>query len=262
MPQLGFGLWQVSEAEAEQATLLAFNAGYRSIDCAMIYENEAGLGRAIKKSKLSRDQLFITTKLWNDDQGYDTTLKAFDESMEKLGLDVLDLYLIHWPSGYRNAYVPTWKALIELKKQGRVKSIGVSNFTIENLNRIIDETGVVPSVNQVELHPHFQQNELRAFHAHHGIHTESWSPLGQGKILKDPTILKIAQKYTKSAAQVILRWHLDNNLIVIPKSVTPERIHENFNVFDFNLTADDLAQMAQIDSKTGRIGPDPATAQF
>jgi 2,5-diketo-D-gluconate reductase A len=262
MPQLGFGMWQMSDAEEEAATLEAFRVGYRSIDSAMIYENEKGLGEAIHKSKIARKELFITTKLWNDDQGYDSTLAAFEESMNQLDLDVLDLYLIHWPSPHRSKYVESWKALIELQKLGKVKSIGVSNFTIENLKRIIDDTGVVPAVNQIELHPRFQQKELRAFHQTHQIATESWSPLGQGKLLSDPTLQTIAKKYGKSTAQIIIRWHLDNGLIVIPKSVTPSRIRENFEVFNFKLNGDDLAQIEKLDANAGRIGPDPATAAF
>jgi 2,5-diketo-D-gluconate reductase A len=252
----------MSDAEAEAATLEAFRVGYRSIDSAMIYENEKGLGEAIHKSKIARKELFITTKLWNDDQGYDSTLAAFEESMNQLDLDVLDLYLIHWPSPHRSKYVESWKALIELQKLGKVKSIGVSNFTIENLKRIIDDTGVVPAVNQIELHPRFQQKELRAFHQTHQIATESWSPLGQGKLLSDPTLQTIAKKYGKSTAQIIIRWHLDNGLIVIPKSVTPSRIRENFEVFNFKLNGDDLAQIEKLDANAGRIGPDPATAAF
>lgn len=262
MPRLGFGLFKVSDQDAETMTLEAFKVGYRSIDSARIYQNETGLGRALAKTNLKRDELFITTKLWNEDQGYDKTLKAFDASMEKLGIEELDLYLIHWPSPKRNLYSESWKALVNLKEQGRVRSIGVSNFSQDNLKRVMDETGVVPSINQVELHPSFQQKELRAFHAKHGIATESWSPLGQGQALKDPAIAAIAKKHHKTPAQVILRWHLQSDLVVIPKSVTPSRIHENFQVFDFELDADDLKQIDKLDSSSGRIGPDPQTAAF
>ena len=220
------------------------------------------MGRALAKTELKRDEMFITTKLWNDDQGYDKALKAFDTSMAKLGIEQLDLYLVHWPSPQRNLYSESWKALIELQKQGRVKSIGVSNFTKEHLQRIIDETGHVPAVNQIELHPSFQQKDLRAFHAKHGIVTESWSPLGQGKAISDPTIAAIAKKHGKTAAQVILRWHIENDLVVIPKSVTPSRIRENFQVFDFKLDADDLGLIDRLDSAKVRIGPDPQTAAF
>ena len=262
MPRLGFGLFQVSDHDAETMTLEAFKVGYRSIDSARIYQNESGLGRALAKTELKRDEMFITTKLWNDDQGYDKALKAFDTSMAKLGIEKLDLYLVHWPSPQRNLYSESWKALIELQKQGRVKSIGVSNFTKEHLQRIIDETGHVPAVNQIELHPSFQQKDLRAFHAKHGIVTESWSPLGQGKAISDPTIAAIAKKHGKTPAQVILRWHIENDLVVIPKSVTPSRIRENFQVFDFKLDADDLGLIDRLDSAKGRIGPDPQTAAF
>lgn len=262
MHQLGFGLWQVTNAEAETATLEAFKVGYRSIDSAAIYQNESGLGQAIAKSGLKREDMFITTKLWNSEQGYDTTLRAFDQSLKKLGLKEVDLYLIHWPAPKKNSYVDTWKALIELQKQGLAKSIGVSNFTIDNLKRILDATGVAPVLNQVELHPQFQQKELRAFHSQHQILTEAWSPLGQGKILEEEVLKKIAKKHGKTTAQVILRWHLDQGIIAIPKSVTPSRIQENFQVFDFKLDADDLSQIDKMDKKSGRIGPDPDTADF
>ncbi len=262
MHQLGFGLWQVSNAEAEIATLEAFKVGYRSIDSAAIYQNESGLGQAIAKSGLKREDMFITTKLWNSEQGYDTTLRAFDQSLKKLGLKEVDLYLIHWPAPKKNSYVDTWKALIELQKQGLAKSIGVSNFTIDNLKRILDATGVAPVLNQVELHPQFQQKELRAFHSQHQILTEAWSPLGQGKILEEEVLKKIAKKHGKTTAQVILRWHLDQGIIAIPKSVTPSRIQENFHIFDFKLDADDINQIDKMDKKSGRIGPDPDTADF
>lgn len=262
MPQLGFGVWQVPDEGAESAVTEAFKVGYRSIDTAAIYQNESGVGRAIKKSDIPREEMFITTKLWNDDQGYDKALKAFDVSLSKLGLEYVDLYLIHWPAPKRGLYLDSWKALIELKKQGRAKSIGVSNFMPENLKKIIDETGETPVLNQIELHPHFQQKELRAFHEKHGIFTECWSPLGQGKLLSDSIIKAIATKHKKSAAQVILRWHLQSNFIVIPKSVTPSRIKENFEVFDFALDNDDMSNIAALDGSEGRIGPNPLTATF
>lgn len=262
MPQLGFGLWQVSDIEAEKAALEAIRCGYRSIDGAAIYQNEAGLGRALQHKTVKREDLFITTKLWNDDQGYDSTLTAFETSMKKLELDYLDLYLVHWPSPHREKYVQTWKALIELQKRGRVKSIGVSNFHKTHLERIVQETGVVPTVNQIELHPYFQQNELRAFHKKHNIATESWSPLGQGKILQDEVLTSIGKKHNKTVAQVILRWHLESELIAIPKSITPSRIQENFDVFDFKLDDEDMKLIAGLDKPTGRIGPDPDTAKF
>ncbi|QDK38042.1 aldo/keto reductase [Bdellovibrio sp. NC01] len=262
IPQLGFGLWQVPDAEAETAVLEAIKVGYRSIDGAAIYRNEDGLGRAIQNSSVKREELFITTKLWNENQGYDSTLSAFEQSMKKLKLDYLDMYLIHWPSPHRGLFVDTWKALIQLRKEGRVKTIGVSNFTIDNLKKIIAETGEVPAVNQIELHPNFQQKELRKFHAEKGIATESWSPLGQGKILQDATLSEIAAKHGKSVAQIILRWHLQSGLIVIPKSVTPSRIKENFDVFGFTLDNSDMEKIAKMDSAEGRIGPNPETAAF
>lgn len=262
IPQIGFGLYLVEDQNTNSSVQEAFKAGYRSIDSAQIYQNEAGLGRAIKEGGIKRDELYITTKIWNSEQGYDSTLKSFDVSMNKLGLEKLDLLLIHWPSAHRGLFVDTWKAMIQLQRNGRVKSIGVSNFAIEHLTKILDATSVVPVINQIELHPHFQQNELRAFHDKHNIKTESWSPLGQGKVIADPMIKKIAEKYGKTPAQIILRWHMDNGLIAIPKSVTPSRIQENIQIFDFKLDGDDLAAIARLDDKKGRIGPDPVTAQF
>ncbi|WP_413583492.1 aldo/keto reductase [Bdellovibrio sp. HCB288] len=262
MPQLGFGVWQVSDDGAEAAVMEAFKVGYRSIDTAAIYRNENGVGRAIKNSGLARNEMFITTKLWNEDQGYDKAMKAVDSSLKKLGLEQVDLYLVHWPSPNRGLYMETWKAMVEIKKQGKAKSIGVSNFMPEHLTRIIDATGEVPVLNQIELHPKFQQKELRAFHANHGIRTECWSPLGQGQILEDAQIKEIAGKHGKSAAQVIIRWHLQNDFIVIPKSVTPSRIKQNFDVADFTLSSDEMAIIEKMDSKAGRIGPNPMTAEF
>lgn len=262
MPQLGYGLWQIPDGEAATAVTEAFRVGYRLIDSAMIYRNETGLGQAIKRSGLPREELFITTKVWNEDQGYDRTLRAFDTSLQKLGLPSVDLYLIHWPSPKRGLYVETWKALLKLRQDGRAKSVGVSNFPIEALERLHQETGEWPSVNQVELHPLFQQRALRDFHAKHGIVTESWSPLGRGQLFTDPVVSAVARKHGKSAAQVILRWHLQRDLVVIPKSVTPARISENFDILDFALDALDLRQLDGLDSPTGRVGPDPATADF
>ncbi|MCG8923404.1 aldo/keto reductase [Lentzea sp. CC55] len=257
MPQLGFGVWQVPDAEATPAVAEALEAGYRSIDTAAAYGNEAGTGQAIAESGLARDDVFVTTKLWNSAQGYDSTLRAFDDSMRKLGLDVLDLYLIHWPAPARDLYVDTWKAFVELREQGRIRAIGVSNFQPEHLRRLIDETGVTPAVNQIELHPYLQQAELRAFNAEHGIQTEAWSPLGQGgELLSDPVVQKIALAHGKSAAQVVLRWHLQIGNVVIPKSVTPSRIRENIDVFDFELPEAELEALSTLD-RGGRIGPDP-----
>lgn len=260
IPQLGLGLWKVQDSESETVIAEALKAGYRSIDGAAIYRNEIGLGRALQNCSLKREEYFITTKLWNDDQAQ--AKKACEVSLDKLKLQYLDLYLIHWPAPQKGNFVQAWKALIELKKEGRVKSIGVSNFQIEHLKQIIDETGVIPTVNQIELHPQFQQKELRAFHAQHQIQTESWSPLGQGQILSHPVIQQLSRKHKKSTAQVIIRWHLQNQLIVIPKSVTPARIQENINVFDFSLDPEDLKLIDEMDSIQGRIGPNPMTADF
>lgn len=259
MPQLGFGVWQVADDEAEKAVGVALENGYRSIDTASAYGNEAGTGRALRGSGIGRDDLFVTTKLFNSDHGYDSTLRAFDASMERLGLDVLDLYLIHWPVPSHDKYVDTWRAFEKLYNDGRIRAIGVSNFTVGTLERLFFETEVKPVLNQVELHPNFQQAELRAFHDEHDIRTEAWSPLGQGKgLLDDPDLARIAEAHGKTPAQVVLRWHVQIGNVVIPKSVTPSRIAENIDVFDFQLSDADMAAIAGLDSG-GRIGPDPAT---
>jgi diketogulonate reductase-like aldo/keto reductase len=258
MPQLGFGVWQIPDGEATQAVRTALAAGYRSIDTAAIYGNEEGTGKAIATSGIARDEIFVTTKLWTGAQGYESTLQAFDASLKKLGLDYVDLYLIHWPAPSRNAYVDTYRAFEKIYADGRAKAIGVSNFLPEHLRRLADETSVVPAVNQIELHPQLQQAGSRAFHAERGIITEAWSPLGQGKgLLEVPTVVAIAQKHGKSPAQAVLRWHLQLGNMVIPKSVTPSRIEENIDVFDFELDADDLAALAALDEGR-RLGDDPA----
>jgi diketogulonate reductase-like aldo/keto reductase len=257
MPQLGFGVWQVPDDEAEQTVTRALEAGYRSIDTAAIYGNESGTGKAVAGSGIPREELFVTTKVWNSDQGYDTTLRAFDTSLGKLGLDHVDLYLIHWPMPARGTFVDTYRALEKIHADGRAKAIGVSNFRPEDLERLIGETSVVPAVNQVELHPQLQQSELRDFHTRHGIATEAWSPLGQGKdLLQAPTVVAVARKHDRTPAQVVLRWHLQVGNVVIPKSSTPSRIQENIDVFDFELDADDMAAFAALDEGK-RLGPNP-----
>jgi 2,5-diketo-D-gluconate reductase A len=258
MPQLGLGVWQTPADQTADLVRTALEAGYRHVDTAMIYRNEAGVGEGLRRSGVAREEVFVTTKLWNDFQGFDQTMAAFDASLARLGLESVDLYLIHWPAPSKDRYLESWRALVRLQREGRARSIGVSNFAVEHLERIVGETGVTPAVNQIELHPRFQQARLRAFHAALGIATESWSPLGQGGLLADPTIGKIAAKHGKSPAQAIIRWHLDMGLIVIPKSATPSRIVENLDVFDFVLDAEDLAAIAALDGPGGRIGPDPA----
>ena len=262
IPQVGLGVWQTPNDEAAPAVKSALSVGYRHVDTAAVYENEEGVGEGIRQSGIDRSEIFLTTKLWNTEQGYDQTLKAFDASLKRLGTDYVDLYLIHWPSAHRGLFVDTWKAFVKLKEEGRVKSIGVSNFYPEHIEKIIAETGVTPVINQIELHPDFQQREARAFHEKHGIATQSWSPLGQGKLLAHPAIADIAAKLGRTPAQVIIRWHIDNGLVVIPKSVTPSRISENFKVFDFKLTAEDLDTLNGLDDAGARMGPDPKTATF
>lgn len=259
IPQLGYGVWQVGNDEAVAAVSEALKAGYRHIDTAAIYGNEEGVGKAINSSGIERGDIFLTTKLWNSEQGYESTLKAFDTSLKKLGTDYVDLYLIHWPMPSKDLFMETWRAFLKLKEEGRAKSIGVSNFRTADLERIIKESGVTPVLNQIELHPQFQQDELRLFHSKHNIATEAWSPLGQGKILEDATLKTIAEKHGKSVAQVILRWHIETGNIVIPKSVTPARIRENFDVFDFHLNGTDHDAITKLDKADGRIGPNPST---
>jgi len=256
VPQLGFGVWQVGDDEVTPAVATALEAGYRHIDTAAIYGNERGVGKAIAESGLTRDELFVTTKLWNAEQGFDSTLRAFDASLEKLGLDTVDLYLIHWPVPAKDAYVDTYKAFERLYAEGRVRAIGVSNF---EPHRLLAETEVVPAVNQIELHPFLQQLPLREELARHQIVTEAYSPLSSGKgVIDDPTIKAIAAAHGKTPAQVTLRWHLEIGNLVIPKSVTPERIRENIDLFDFELTDDDRAQISGLD-REGRVGAHPDT---
>ncbi|UZF73493.1 aldo/keto reductase [Amycolatopsis mediterranei] len=259
MPQLGYGVFQVPDDETATAVKTALEVGYRSIDTAAVYGNEKGVGQAIAESGLARDELFVTTKLWNSAQGYDSTLKAFDASMTKLGLEQLDLYLIHWPTPARGKFLDTWKAFEKLYADGRVRAIGVSNFQPAHLERLLDAADVAPAVNQVELHPYLQQRELREFDAKHGIATEAWSPLAKGgSLLGDPVVADLAVKHSRTPAQIVLRWHLQLDNVVIPKSVTPSRIEENFDLFGFTLTEEEMESLTPLD-RGERTGPDPDT---
>jgi len=263
IPQLGLGVWQVDPAICARVVSDALAVGYRSIDTAEGYRNEEGVGEAIKASGIPRDELYITSKLRNGGHARDLALASFDATMKALGLEQLDLFLIHWPIPSQDKYVEAWKTLVELKGQGRIRSIGTSNFNQDHLERIIGETGEVPVVNQIELHPRFQQRDKREFHKAHDIAIESWSPLGSGRMLDDPTVDEIARKHGKSIAQVVIRWHLQAGLIVIPKSIHKERMAENFAVFDFELDEDDVATIDGLDQGSkGRVGADPATAAF
>ncbi|MFD6131813.1 aldo/keto reductase [Streptomyces diastaticus] len=258
MPQLGFGVWQVPDDEAFTAVGAALEAGYRSIDTAAAYGNEEGTGKAIARSGIPREELFVTTKLWNSDHGYDAALRAFDTSLEKLGLDHVDLYLIHWPLPAKDTAVDTYKALEKIYSEGRARALGVSNFLPEHLERLIDATSVIPAVNQIELHPHLQQRAAREYHDEQGITTEAWSPLGQGKgLLEVPAVVAIAQKHNVTPAQVVLRWHVQLGNVAIPKSVTPSRIKENIDVFSFELDTEDMAAIRAL-NEDRRLGPDPA----
>ena len=256
IPQLGFGVFQIPEEETTAAVTAALEAGYRHIDTAAIYGNEAGVGRALATSGIPREELFVTTKLWNTEQGYDSALRAFDASLAALGLDYIDLYLIHWPAPERDLYLDSWRALEHLVKEGRIRAAGVSNFQRAHLQRLLDSSDLVPALNQIELHPGLQQVELRAFHAEHGIATEAWSPLAKGELLNDPVITEIADRLGRTPAQVILRWHLQLGNIVIPKSVTPERIRQNIEVFDFELGAAEMDAIVPLERDL-RTGPHP-----
>jgi 2,5-diketo-D-gluconate reductase A len=259
MPQLGFGVWQVPNDEAAKAVATAFEVGYRSIDTAAMYRNEEGVGRAIAGSGLPREDLFITTKLNNNGHGAKAALQAFEDSRRALGLEYVDLYLIHWPLPAQDLYVETWQSFEKLLGDGVVRAIGVSNFHQNHLQRLAEASETVPAVNQVELHPYLTQRSLREYDDTRGIATEAWSPLASGgSVLHDPVITSLADKYGKTTAQVILRWHLQLGNLVIPKSVTPARIRENFEVFDFDLDVDDVVAISELD-RDDRTGPNPDT---
>jgi diketogulonate reductase-like aldo/keto reductase len=258
IPQLGFGVFQVPPEDTAEVVTRALGAGYRHVDTAAAYQNEAGVGHALRASGLDRDEVFVTTKCFNDDQGYEGAKHALRASLDQLEMDHVDLYLIHWPVPAHDRYVETWKAFIEMQEEGLTRSIGVSNFQPAHLRRLIDETGVTPSINQVELHPRLQQPGLRREHAELGILTEAWSPLAQGQVLDDPIIDGIAEAHWKTPGQVVLRWHLQLGTVVIPKSVTPERIEENLDVFGFELSDEEMEQIETLDAGE-RTGPDPDT---
>ena len=258
IPQLGFGVFQVPPEDTQEVVEQALDAGYRHIDTAGAYRNEKGVGAAIAGSGLAREDLFVTTKLWNSEQGFDTTLAAFEKSLGRLGFEYVDLYLIHWPVPSEDRFVDTWRAFERIHEEGRARTIGVSNFRIEDLERLRAETEVLPTVNQIELHPRLQQAELRAWHADHGVITEAWSPLAQGELLDDETIVTIAERHGKTPAQAVLRWHLQLGNVVFPKSVTPARIRENIELFDFELSDAEMAEFERLD-RGERIGPDPGT---
>jgi 2,5-diketo-D-gluconate reductase A len=258
IPQFGSGVFQVPPAETKQAVLQAFDAGYRHIDSAQMYQNEEGVGQAVADSGLSRDEIFVTTKLNNGGHGYESAIAALDESLRKLGLDHVDLFLIHWPLPHLDKYVDTWKGFEKLLADGKARSIGVSNFEVSHLERLAKETDTVPAVNQIELHPLFTQLELRKYHAEHGIATEAWAPIAQGAVLGDATLGALAEKYGRTPAQIVLRWHVQIGNIVFPKSVNPARMRENINVFDFELSAEDVAAVEGL-NRDQRNGPDPET---
>ncbi|MCU0123389.1 aldo/keto reductase [Pseudomonas vlassakiae] len=256
IPQLGLGVWQASQEQARTAVSQALQIGYRHIDTASIYENEEGVGAGLRDSGVDRERVFVTTKIWNADQGFEASGKALDESLARLKLEYVDLLLIHWPAPAKGLFLDTWKAMIEAKMQGKARSIGVSNFNPDHLKQLIEDTGVAPVLNQIELHPYFQQADLRRSNAELRIRTESWSPLAQGKAIDDPLVREIAAKHDRTCSQVIIRWHLQLGLVVIPKSVTEARIRENYRVFDFELSDDEIGAIAALDREQ-RLGPDP-----
>ncbi|ACU70086.1 2,5-didehydrogluconate reductase [Catenulispora acidiphila DSM 44928] len=258
IPQVGLGVWRVSDAEAYGAVTTALEAGYRHVDTAAAYENEGGVGRAIRDSGIPRKDVFLTTKLWNGDHGYDAALRAFDKSLERLGTEYVDLYLIHWPVPEQDLYIESWRALEKIHSDGRARAIGVSNFSAETLERLVKESKKVPSINQIELHPYFCQPAMRQLNEKLGIVTEDWSPLGQGgDLLQEPVLTRIGDAKGKTAAQVVLRWHIQLGDVVIPKSVTASRIVENIDVFDFELTSAEMDEITELRRDDGRIGPDP-----
>jgi 2,5-diketo-D-gluconate reductase A len=267
MPQLGFGVWQIPEDQTAAAVAKALEVGFRLIDTAAGYANEAGAGAGLRSAGLPRDETFVTTKLASSDHGYDEAMRAFDTSLGLLGpfdtslgllgLDYVDLYLIHWPRPSYDRYVETWRALAQTREEGRARSIGVSNFTEAHLQRLFDETGVVPTVNQIEVHPRFQQQGMRRFDASHGIVTQSRSPLGRGRLNDDPTLSELADRYGRSWAQIVLRWHIQSGLAVVTKSVTSKRMRENFAALSFELAAEDMARIAAMDDVNGRVSPHP-----
>ncbi|WP_405403484.1 aldo/keto reductase [Paracoccus sp. Ld10] len=261
MPQLGTGIWQIEDAATPAVVGEALRRGYRLIDGAAAYKNEAGMGRGIRDSDVPRDQIFVTSKLWNDAQGHDAALRAFDATMDRCGLDYLDLYLIHWPLPAMDAYVDSWKALIRLRDEGRVRSIGVANFHEPHLRRLIDETGVAPALNQIELHPSLTQERMRTVNKQLGIVTQSWTPLGRGDSFDAPAIRDAAARTARTPAQVILRWHVQHGLSVIPKSEKPERLTENFDVLSFDLTPEEMSAIDALD-RGHRTGPDPETFDY
>lgn len=261
IPRVGLGVFQVAPVETEEVVSLALAAGYRHIDTAAAYDNEEGVGRALSSSSLERDEVFVTTKLWNSQHGRDQARPALQASLDRLGLDYVDLFLIHWPVPSHDRYVETWEALLELRGDGLARAVGVSNFLPKHLDRLKEATDVMPPINQVELHPHLVQDELRAYHREHGIVTEAWSPLAKARILDEPILQGIAERHGRTAAQVVLRWHLQLGNVVIPKSITPARIAANLDLFDFELSDDEMEEISSLD-RGRRTGPDPETFSF
>lgn len=261
IPQIGFGVYKIDDAKAAEVIGWAFEAGYRSIDTATIYENEKGVGQAVRESGIAREDIFVTSKLWRDDMGYDSALRAFDTSMDKLGLDYLDLYLIHWPSPDPQLYLDSWRALEKLYADGRVRAIGVSNFLPANLEVLAEASEVTPVLNQIEYHPALQQVEIAQYCDAHGIAIEAWSPLARGEVFESPVIVEIAERYGKTPAQVVLRWHLQEGRIIIPKSGNKQRIAENIDILDFELSDDEMLGVTGLEAGL-RIGPDPSATTY